>query len=274
VSPAPPHCYRRRCRRPPRPPLRGRRRLFSASRRRPRTRARPHNSLRGRSVFEHFGRRIRLWSTFNEPTCFCFCGYIAGIWRARVFTPARPLTRRRRCRGPLLLLRRWRASRARSFPQQLNPENAHPPKKQPPRRTARRRRRQGARQAAAAAHRRTHTGRHAARPHRGVPRHQGLGARRPAGADRRVFCAAAHRPLRRSARARSPARCCGTSSQAPRPTPPLQAWSTSTCASSRAAAGCRSLTSRRSRAGSPTFSARCVRVPPLPLPQNPAPAAP
>lgn len=31
-------------------------------------------------LFANFGQRIRLWATFNEPTCYTFCGWIAGIW--------------------------------------------------------------------------------------------------------------------------------------------------------------------------------------------------
>jgi beta-glucosidase len=26
-----------------------------------------------------FGRRIKLWATFNEPTCFLVCGYLVGL---------------------------------------------------------------------------------------------------------------------------------------------------------------------------------------------------
>mmetsp|Transcript_541 Transcript_541/g.1451 ORF Transcript_541/g.1451 Transcript_541/m.1451 type:complete len:542 (-) Transcript_541:1396-3021(-) len=31
-------------------------------------------------VFERFHARVTLWSTFNEPTCFAFVGYIVGLW--------------------------------------------------------------------------------------------------------------------------------------------------------------------------------------------------
>lgn len=31
-------------------------------------------------VYAHFGSRIRLWGTFNEPTVFAFVGYIMGLW--------------------------------------------------------------------------------------------------------------------------------------------------------------------------------------------------
>jgi beta-glucosidase/6-phospho-beta-glucosidase/beta-galactosidase len=31
-------------------------------------------------VFEHFGQRIQLFATFNEPTCFSAVGYIIGLW--------------------------------------------------------------------------------------------------------------------------------------------------------------------------------------------------
>eukprot|EP00877_Chromochloris_zofingiensis_P010440 jgi/Chrzof1/564/Cz01g20180.t1 len=31
-------------------------------------------------MFKHFGKRIRFWASFNEPTCFCLVGYIMGMW--------------------------------------------------------------------------------------------------------------------------------------------------------------------------------------------------
>jgi len=31
-------------------------------------------------TFSHFNSKIKLWATFNEPTCFSFVGYIAGLW--------------------------------------------------------------------------------------------------------------------------------------------------------------------------------------------------
>jgi len=30
-------------------------------------------------AFEAFGNRARLWATFNEPTVYMFCSYLAGI---------------------------------------------------------------------------------------------------------------------------------------------------------------------------------------------------
>jgi len=33
-----------------------------------------------KNAFRWFGPKIRLWGTFNEPTCFSFCGYIMGLW--------------------------------------------------------------------------------------------------------------------------------------------------------------------------------------------------
>lgn len=31
-------------------------------------------------MFGWFAPKIKLWATFNEPTCFSFVGYIAGLW--------------------------------------------------------------------------------------------------------------------------------------------------------------------------------------------------
>lgn len=31
-------------------------------------------------MFSWFAPKIKLWATFNEPTCFSFVGYIAGLW--------------------------------------------------------------------------------------------------------------------------------------------------------------------------------------------------
>lgn len=33
-----------------------------------------------KKVFGAFGSRIKLWGTFNEPTCYAFCGYVGGLW--------------------------------------------------------------------------------------------------------------------------------------------------------------------------------------------------
>lgn len=33
-----------------------------------------------KKAFSLFGSGIRLWGTFNEATCVCFCGYVMGIW--------------------------------------------------------------------------------------------------------------------------------------------------------------------------------------------------
>lgn len=33
-----------------------------------------------KKCFSWFGPKIKLWATFNEPTCFAFVGYIAGLW--------------------------------------------------------------------------------------------------------------------------------------------------------------------------------------------------
>lgn len=41
-------------------------------------------------IFTEFGSRVPFWATFNEPSCFCLCGYIMGLWspgkRGRVGT--------------------------------------------------------------------------------------------------------------------------------------------------------------------------------------------
>ena len=31
-------------------------------------------------MFGWFSPKIKLWATFNEPTCFAFVGYIASLW--------------------------------------------------------------------------------------------------------------------------------------------------------------------------------------------------
>jgi len=31
-------------------------------------------------MFNWFSPKIKLWATFNEPTCFAFVGYIASLW--------------------------------------------------------------------------------------------------------------------------------------------------------------------------------------------------
>eukprot|EP00878_Enallax_costatus_P017378 GHUV01018251.1.p1 GENE.GHUV01018251.1~~GHUV01018251.1.p1 ORF type:complete len:362 (+),score=2.91 GHUV01018251.1:109-1194(+) len=31
-------------------------------------------------IFQEYGFRIPFWATFNEPSCFCLCGHIMGLW--------------------------------------------------------------------------------------------------------------------------------------------------------------------------------------------------
>lgn len=32
-----------------------------------------------RKMFAEYGKRIDSWATFNEPTCYTFCSYVAGV---------------------------------------------------------------------------------------------------------------------------------------------------------------------------------------------------